>query len=271
MQNILALVQELTGRDISVYSDVFLQRTINQRFIETSSDNEQSYAALLKNDHSEVFHLLDNLNISYSLFFRNIIDYSIMERFILPSLFQRKGRKNSPSIRIWSAGCADGQEPYSIAMIADDYIRRQEIMNSALIFATDISENALESARAGEYYESSILNVRVKQLETYFSRSGDKYSVQESLKKHIEFSRYDLLDPLTGSPPAAIFGGFDLVICSNLMVYYKREIQELILYKIHHSLGRKCFLIVDPSEKSIVKAFAGFRLYSALGNIFVKS
>ncbi len=271
MQEIVKLIHDLTGRDISSYADSFFQKSLGRRMSETRAESEDVYLKLLVSSDSEVESLLNSLNISYSLFFRNPLDYSIIERFILPSLYHRQGNARSSSVRIWSAGCADGPEPYTLAMIGDELKQRFQLQNPPLVFATDISEGALQKARTGAFYPASIANVSLQRLESYFTKVGQVYHVAEQLKRFIEFSSYDLLDSKTSSPPSGIFGGFDMIVCSNLMVYYKREIQELILEKLHHALGYKGFLMVDQSEKAIVKSFRGFRLYSALGNIFIKN
>jgi len=271
MQEIINHIHRLTGRDLSVYADSFLQKSIGQRVIETGSKGEDDYLGLLIAGAEEVDVFLNALNVSYSLFFRNPLDYSIIERYIFPALFHRTKRAGSSSVRVWSAGCADGPEPYSLAMIGDELAQHFYPDRPPLIFATDISAKAIGKARIGAYYPQSIQNVKQYQLESYFTQTDQVYRVSDQLKKQVEFSEYDLLDIKTSSPPSAIFGGFDMVICCNLMVYYKRDIQMVILNKIHRSLGDKGFLMVDPSEKSIVKSFRGFRLYSALGNIFVKN
>jgi len=260
-----------SGRDISVYAESFLRKIIHQRFIETSSLTEDTYAKFLDYNPAEISILLNSLNISYSMFFRNPLDYSIIERFILPSLSCREDKSVPSSVRIWSAGCADGSEPYTLAILGNELAERKMTNNSPLIFATDISEDALEQARLGLYYPSSLQNVKHSQVELCFSKTGSQFKVGDHLKKSVEFSRYDLLDAKTSSPPSAIFGGFDMVTCCNVMVYYRKEIHQVILKKLHNSLRNKGFLMVDQSEKALVKSFKGFRLYSALGNIFVKS
>ncbi len=270
MDTILNQVYESTGRNISVYSDSFLYKFIQQRITDTHSVNKNSYLNLLRDEPLEAMRLLDSLNISYSTFFRNPLDFSIIERFILPSLFQRNGLKSAKSLRIWSAGCADGPEPYSMAIVGEELTKMLSIPNPPMIFATDLSGMALEKARAGVYSGQAIQNVKRYQLESCFVKTGESYSISSRLKSRVEFSHYDLLDPKTTSPPAAIFGGFDLAFCCNLMVYYKPAVHEIILTKLYRSLGDKGFLVVDQAEKGIVKAFKGFRLYSALSNIFVK-
>lgn len=270
MDSIIKLIHRVTGRDISAYADSFVEKTINQRISETSSATKKNYLTLLEVNPEEVETLLNSLNISYSLFFRNPLDFYIIERFILPSLFHRKSAIQSSRLRFWSAGCADGPEPYSLAMIANELSGHQSFRKPPLIIATDLSERALGKAEVGSYYSASVQNVTIRMLEAYFTNSNQVYQVSDQLKNFIEFSRYDLLDTKTSSPPFGIFGGFDMVICCNLMVYYKPEYQALILEKLFHSLDNKGFLMVDSSEKAIVKSFGGFRLYSALSNVFVK-
>jgi chemotaxis protein methyltransferase CheR len=270
MQRIIEHIKKSYGKDLSYFSDSFLQKTINQRIAESGSNDICGYFRLLERQPSEIEKLTDSLNLSYSLFFRSSIDFSILERVILPSLFHRN-LNSGKSVRIWSAACADGQEPYSLAMLIDDLTQNQYPGIQNLIVATDISELALSKARRGEYVSVNVQNVKFSFLSRYFLNNGGIFLINDLIKHKVEFNKYDLLDTNTFSPPSGIFGGYDIVFCCNLLIYYKPEIQFNILNKLNRSLSAGGFLIVDGSEKSIVKSFKGFRMYSNLGNIFVKN
>lgn len=270
MNNITDVIHRLTGRDISAYTGPFLEKIIRQRIQVSKAGDEEGYFHLLQSSMEEADELIGSLNISYTLFNRSPLDYSIIEQYILPSLFQRKQKFRSSSLRIWSAGCADGAEPYTFAMIGLDVGNDLQMKSIPLVVATDISGKVLEKAKRGFYYPQSLENVNQHQMESFFIRTDDGYQIKEVVKKQVEFSLYDLLDTKTTSPPSGIFGGFDMVICCNVMVYYKREVQNLIMTKLYHALSPRGFLMVDSSEKAIVKSFDGFRSYASLSNIFVK-
>lgn len=258
-----------SGRDLSAYSSSFLLKTIDQRIVETATGNFNDYLEYLYKEPKEVEMILQALNISYSLFFRNPLDYAILERFILPELFKQQEIKND-SIRIWSTGCADGQEPYSIMMVANDLSQKQFKSNPVMLFATDISKIALKKAQEGTYFFGSLQNVKLSYLNTYFTKKDQAYFLTEKLKSSVLFSEYDLLNERTTSPPFSIFGGYDIVVCCNLMIYYKPEIQKMILEKLYSSMKYHSYLMVDESEHSIVRSFNGFIQYSTMGNFFVK-
>jgi chemotaxis protein methyltransferase CheR len=269
MQQIISHIKNFHGKDLDLFSESFLQKMIDQRIIETGSDDTDGYLKLILFSPAEIENLYDSLNISYSLFFRNSIDFSIMERYILPELIQRNFETRK-SVRIWSAACAEGQEAYSFAMIADDLSQKQLRECNKIIIATDISENALDKARKGAFATNAVQNVKLSYISKYFINKGQTFEISDQMKQKVEFSYYDLLDPDTTSPPSGIFGGYDIIICCNLLIYYKPLIQKSIMQKLYNSLDHKGFLMVDESEKLIVKSFGGFKLYSSIGNIFEK-
>jgi chemotaxis protein methyltransferase CheR len=269
MQNIINHIQSITGRELGCYSASFLKKSINQRVDDTQSNSLEAYFELIKTNPTEIAKLLNSLNISYSLFFRSPLDFMILERFILPDLYH-KCSTSGKTVRIWSTSCADGQEPYSLAMIVNELRQKYSEDIKTKILATDISEIALARARNGNYIESVLSNVKYSYITNFFEKKGQIYNLDENIKKMVEFDFYDIFDPNTTSPPSAIFGNFDIVICCNLLIYYKPDFQKKILKKIHMALESGGYLMVDNSEILIVKQTEGFRLYSGLGNIFIK-
>ena len=270
MQQIIRHIKKYRAKDLSAFSDSFLKKSIDQRILETFSNNLAGYFSFINSTPNEIDKLLDSLHISYSLFFRNPVDFSIIERYIFPGLIQ-KSSVSGKSIRIWSTACAEGQEAYSIAMLADDLLQNYYGNIRTMILATDISELVLTKARKGEFPACAIKNVKFSFINKYFENKGNTFLISDHIRGNVEFNHYDLLDSNTSSPPSGIFGGYDVVICSNLLIYYKPEIQKTILKKLYNSISAGGYLLVDESEKSIVKFFDGFRLYSLLGNIFVKN
>jgi chemotaxis methyl-accepting protein methylase len=270
VQKIIDYIKFSNGKDLSVYSESFLYKTIEQRIEETLTKDITGYLSLIETSSKEIEILVNTLNISYSLFFRNTIDFCIIERYILPDFIQQTS-KNGKSLRIWSAACADGAEPYSFAMIANELIQKQSNESTVLIHATDISETALGKAKRGVYFANSVQNVRYSFINDYFNKKGQQFEIKDQIKQMVEFTAYDLLDKKTTSPPTGIFGGYDIIICCNLLIYYKPYAQKTILEKLYKSLDKGGVLLVDESEKSIIKMSSGFRLYSQFGNIFVKT
>jgi chemotaxis methyl-accepting protein methylase len=203
----------------------------------------------------EVSTLLESMNITYTEFFRNPLTFAHLEQWILPSLLEEKSENNE--LRIWSAGCSAGQEAYSIAMLIENIHACRARECRYRIIATDISESALVQARKAEYNERDIQKIRIKDLNEFFIRSGESYTICDRLKQHVGFHTYDLLDHRSSYPQESIFGNFDLVVCSNLLFYYKPEYQQVIVNKLMNSMDKQGFLLAGEAERQIFKKFKG--------------
>ncbi|MCX6286146.1 MAG: hypothetical protein NTY96_03450 [Bacteroidetes bacterium] len=255
------------GMDISMYEESFLVKSVKKRMTLLNLDNDASFTKLITKDENEAVAFLRSLNICYSEFFRNPLVFALLEQIVFPRLIEEKPLNSE--IRIWSAGCAGGQEPYSIAMVFDDLIRRKEKINRFRVFATDISEKALEGARKGVYNSADVQNISLRRISQYFTLKGETYTISKQLKDSIDFSEYNLLDPNSISPSASIFGDFDLIDCSNLLFYYKPDIRQVILGKLYHSLTPKGYLVTGDAEREIV-AKHKFRPVASPAAVFQK-
>jgi len=261
-------MDSIYGRDISKYDDTFFRQAIEKRCTVTRADKIADYITCLSGNISEAHNLLGSLNITYTEFFRNSLTFAHLEQWILPDLIKRKSKTNE--IRIWSAGCSSGQEAYSLAMLFENICAKNPKPFRYRIIATDISESALTTAKKGEYSQEAIQNIRVKDLNNYFEKSGEMYKVCEQVKKHISFSIYDLLDKQYSYPQESIFGNFDLVLCSNVLFYYRPEYQHLILKKLINSMAECGYLMTGEAERLTVTKVGGLRLAAPPSPIFRK-
>ena len=271
IQQIIEVVRVKYGMDLSVYSAPFLRKTLAQRVKETSATGLEDYLKFLSSDSGEMAILNDILHIGYTLFFRNSIDTSLIEEFILPDLIQTREKNKSRSVRIWSVGCAEGPEAYSLAMLTDKVIHDRDFTIPVMVFGTDISPASIEKAKMATYERSALLNVKLSFLDRYFIRNNSHFSVVEAIRNQVDFSPGNIIDPGYSSPPAAIFADFDLVSCCNLMIYYHHDIQKMILEKLYRSLSRNGYLLVGETERLIVEKSGKFRLVYPMGNIFIKN
>ena len=269
IENIISIMRVKYSLDISCYEESFLEKTVNYRVAESQCGTIDKYIAFLRSNPSESDLLSDSLNNYYSEFFRNPLTFLIIEQIVFPKLFSEKS-SHSEEIRIWSAGCSAGQEPYSLAILADDYRSINQKNVSVRIFATDKSERELQSARKGIYHLRSVQNAKLQYVNKYFSNSGEFYSINANIRDLIDFSLLDLLEESGGAPPASIYGDFDVIMCSNLLFYYKPEIQKRILTRLCNSLVDGGFLITSEAEVGIVKTFRKFKQYAAPAAIFIR-
>jgi chemotaxis protein methyltransferase CheR len=270
IRNIIELINGKYEMDISVYHKSFIEKTINNRIVATSSKSVKEYLDLLNSSLDESKQLKDSFKNAYSEFFRNTNTFALLEQFIIPKIISEKEKFNSHEIRIWSAGCASGQEPYSLAILAADYINTRSKNIAIRIFATDNSEKELEAARLGEYDFNTLRNSKLGFVNKYFSVKDKLYLINKEIKDLVDFSFYDLLDKNSGSPPSSIYGGFDLIFCGNVLLYYNQEIKNKIIKKIHNSLNENGFFITGEAEIAIIKSAIGFRQYFPPAGVFQK-
>jgi chemotaxis methyl-accepting protein methylase len=268
LNDIERVMYQTHGREISMYDESFLIKMLKKRLNATGVKTVKTYLGYLAVNSSEAEEFSALLNINYSEFFRNPLAFALLEQWILPQLIEEKS--GGEEIRVWSAGCAAGQEAYSIAILLDklDVSRANRVRFR--IFATDISESSLALAREGVYDADAVQNVRLKHLAKYFTKQGDTYTITPELKDRVNFSTYDLLDKLSVNPPESIYGDFDIVFCSNLLFYYRPEIREFILHKVQPSLSAKGYLVTGEAERAFVAKTDGFRMVAPPAAVFQK-
>ena len=235
--DLLTYIETETTFASSYYDESYLDRRISARMRRTKSDSYEEYLALLREDPSERAELLDTLSVNVTSFFRDEKVWSALED-VVSALADRNRR-----IKIWSAACADGREPYSLAMLLlDAGIRPRKVD----ILATDIDENALERARQGVYTSTRTtdLDDQLSFLDapgSYVERDGDQIIISEDVKELVTFDSHDLI---TGDPK----DGFDLVLCRNVCIYLDTEYKRPILETVSQSLADEGFLVLGQTE-----------------------
>jgi chemotaxis methyl-accepting protein methylase len=244
--------------NISLFDTDFLGKCISRRMKEFQLTDPDDYARQILPTPSEPEALYQAVINSFSEFFRNPLTFAILEQHILPMCIKCKLESGQKNIRIWSAGCAAGQEPYSLAIVLEDALERYQDQLCYQIFATDFSTPALQQALLGRYETNTLLNVQYRWLSKYFIPQGSEYKICSRIKEKVAFSQYDLCDPGRSYPPASIYGEFDIVMCSNLLFYYKPEIRQAILGKLYNSLVPNGILITGEAERDCVAKFQGY-------------
>lgn len=253
IRELLQLTAEEYGQDISMYDDRFLEQVVEKRLAFVHVANFHEYVRHVHGNPLELATLVRALNITHTEFFRNPLTFAHLEQWILPSLLE--GKSENSELRIWSAGCSSGQEAYSIAILIENLQSRKSKRLRYRIIATDITESALEQAVRGIYRETDVQRIRLHDVNRYFTKRGDTYTVNDRLKQQVWFHTYDLLDNGSAYPHESIFGNFDLVFCSNLLFYYKLECQYDIMRKLINSMDANGFLITGEAERQTAEQF----------------
>ncbi len=266
LNGIEQFVETVYGLDISKYDHSFLRRALEKRLTITQKSTISDYIHYLSINADEAVRLFQSLNNTYTEFFRNPLTFAQLEQWILPQLMEENTANEE--LRIWSAGCSSGQEAYSVAMLIENINSNKQKKVRYRIIATDISESVLLEAKKGEYSENDIQRIRVQDLKRYFVKSGKLYTISDSLKRHVNFSNYNLLDNLSFFPQESIYGDFNLVVCSNMLFYYKLNHQKSIVKKLINSLDKHGYLITGDAEKHIVEKFSELFIVAPPSPIF---
>jgi len=194
--------------------------------------------------HPEEYHrLAEDLTIKVSGFFRSPYTFQQVAGLVLPELVLYKRKQGEPKLRLWSTACAQGEEPYSIAILLIEFLGHRLPDFDVLIHATDISQEALKEAQAGVYSSKDIEGLPITVLESYFAHRNESYVVRTDIRQIVSFSYFDLTS-LIGQP----FADLDCVFCCNVLIYLQTQLQERVLEMLYNSLATPGYLILGEVE-----------------------
>jgi two-component system, chemotaxis family, CheB/CheR fusion protein len=240
LNHIFAQVRARAGQDFSRYKPSTVLRRIRRRMQLHQREQLAGYLELLRADPNEVHLLAEELLITVTQFFRDPDTFEYVEKDIIPALFN--GKSASDRIRIWSVGCATGEEPYSIAMLLLEYATRMEQAPPQLeIFGSDLHEDSLARAREGVYPDAIEAYVAPERLRRFFTKQDSVYRIRKELREIVVFAGHNLLK----DPP---FSRLDLVVCRNLLIYLQRETQDKVIELFHYALAPGGLLWLGSAE-----------------------
>lgn len=228
---------DLTGIDLDCYKGTQMERRLQTIMRRAGVGDLAAYAKLLSTTPARVKEFQDFLTINVSEWLRNLEKFDELQRVVLPELLSR-----NPRLKIWSAGCSNGSEPYSVAMILDE----MDPMGRHQILATDLDEEILKVARAGTYNEKDIKSVSPSRRARYFTQQGDLFTVKPSIRAKVQFERQNLL-----SDPFPL--DLDLILCRNVVIYFTEEAKDELYRRFHRALRPGGILFVGGTE-SLLKA-----------------
>jgi chemotaxis protein methyltransferase CheR len=252
-----------TGFNCEHYKEAHFRRRINVRIRATNSESYGAYLKLLKKDPQEYEFLVDTLTVNVSEFFRNLETFKIIEKEIIPSIVKYRSESLIRSIRIWSAGCAAGEETYSLAILLHRALKTNFDRYRVRIIGTDIDAQSLEKARKGVYGENSLKNLDICTKERYFLKQKDAYQIIDELKSITQFKRHDLISD-------SRIDHFDLIVCRNVMIYFKKESQEHLQLNFYQALEKGGFFVIGKSETLLETASGLFKPYNTRERLYIK-
>ncbi len=230
---------EREGFDLDSYKDKCIQRRISFRLRTSGCKSIEEYIELLNNKEGEVKRLLGALTINVTEFFRNQTTFDKLRDVVLPDIFSMNDRERT--VRIWSAGCASGEEPYTIAIILNEFFQEELKRFTVSITATDVDEKILVKAEEGVFAKDKLVGIDPFQMSRFFSKDGDRYRLSPGIKKMVSFRKEDIFQEEPHS-------GNDLIICRNLLIYFSKEKQEWVLNEFWKGLKPGGFLILGRAE-----------------------
>jgi two-component system CheB/CheR fusion protein len=238
LRRILGALQSRTGHDFASYKRATVLRRVMRRMQVARRYSLAEYADYLLGNPEESQELFDDLLISVTQFFRDADAYEVLAREAIAPICEKPV---SEGIRAWVAGCATGEEAYSIAMLMLEEAYRRRLSLPIQIFATDLDEGALGTAREGLYPESIVADVSEERLSRFFMREGTHFRIKKEVRDVVLFARHSVLK----DPP---FMRLDLVSCRNLLIYLEREQQRQLCTLFHYGLRPNGFLFLGSAE-----------------------
>lgn len=236
---ILTTVRERTGHDFSGYKPATLLRRILRRIGVRGVGSLREYADAIAVDAEEAAVLSRDFLISVTSFFRDPEAFDALEQTVIPRLFAGKGA--SDTVRVWVAGCATGEEAYSVGMLLCEHADRLNEPPRLQVFASDIDAEAIRIARDGRYGEVVVASVSPQRMQRFFVSDGPDFRAKKELRDIVLFARHNLLQD-------APFSQLDLVTCRNLLIYLRRDAQYTVLRTLHFALRRDGHLMLGSSE-----------------------
>lgn len=236
-------VYELTHIDLNAYKEKQMKRRIDTLISKNGIDGYYPYVSLLKSDKDKFDEFVNYLTINVSEFYRNPEQWEYMDKQVIPELIKNFGK----DLKIWSAACSTGDEPYSLVMALSKHLPLDKIT----IFATDIDNQVIEKAKAGLYNEKSIAAVPEEFKKKYFTKVGPSYQISDEIKARVKFQKHNLLKDKYPTD-------YHFIVCRNVLIYFTEEAKDDIFRKFYDSLANKGVLFIGSTEQIITYKQMGY-------------
>lgn len=248
------------GLDVSQYKENYLKRRLAVRTRALQLKTYEEYINYLNSRPDEYNILLDKLTINVTQFFRDPEMFTAFEKNILPEALKNAGGE----LRVWSAGCSSGEEPYSVAIAIEETSLKAGVQNPKYeICATDIDDAVLYRAVCGEYEGRTLENLAPERIEKYFVKEGMKYRATERIKRNIKFIKRNLMEPYKEKY-------FDIVLCRNVIIYFTKELQRKVMTFFYDSLKEDGVLVLGKTETMLLDMRDKFRCIDIKERMFKK-
>ena len=236
-------VFSLNKIDLNAYKERQMKRRIDALISKHGISGYEDYVQVLKTDKARFEEFVNYLTINVSEFYRNVDQWKVMENEIVPELIKKFGK----NLKIWSAACSTGDEPYSLVMALSRHIP----LNMIRITATDIDKQVIAKAKVGLYSEKSIASVPDDLKKKYFTKVGLSYQISDEIKSRVDFKEHNLLE---NNYPK----DYDMIVCRNVLIYFTEEAKDEVFRKFYQSLKPGGILFIGSTEQIINHRDIGF-------------
>jgi two-component system CheB/CheR fusion protein len=241
---LLDYIRDNRGFDFTGYKRASLARRISKRMHEVGIEAVGAYQDYLEVHPEEFTHLFNTILINVTSFFRDTAAWDYVAQEVVPRVLERKAAPDH--VRVWSAGCASGEEAYTIAMVLAEHVGLARMIERVKIYATDLDEDALAQARAGAYAEKGVDAIPLDFREKYLERANDRFTFRTELRRAVIFGRHDLVKD-------APISRVDLIACRNTLMYFNAEVQSRIYNGFHFALAPHGYLLLGKSEMLLTR------------------
>ncbi len=231
-------IYDESGIHFSASNRTILESRLKERLRKSGKESIDDYFQLIASKEEEMKTLLDSVTTNLTRFFRNTAHFDTLQHYVIPDLVKYKKEKGENSIKIWSAGCSTGEEPYSIAMMLKDQLPPGF---TGEVTASDLSLKSLMTAKEGFYPDARMNGVPEHYLKKYFERIGNGYTVQDEIKKLVTFDYHNLKND-SGKR------NLDVIFCRNVIIYFDEMAQQAVMDKFWHALGGHSYMFIGHSE-----------------------
>ncbi|MBD1919018.1 PAS domain-containing protein [Phormidium sp. FACHB-322] len=259
-RTLLEYVRSNRGFDFTGYKQPSLMRRVTRRMQTVGITSFSNYTDYLEVHPDEFQHLFNTLLINVTAFFRDSAIWEALRTEVIPAILRAKA--DTDPIRIWSAGCASGEETYSVAMVLAELLGIEQFQARVKIYATDLDEDALTEARQATYSRHKIDGLSETQLRTFFDRKDEIYTFSKELRRMVIFGRHDLVQD-------APISKIDLLLCRNTLMYFNAETQGRILTRFHFALNDNGYLFLGKAEMLLTHSDL-FSPVQLKGRVFTK-
>ncbi|WP_028610533.1 CheR family methyltransferase [Paenibacillus harenae] len=235
-------IKQKTAIDLSQYKEAQMKRRLTTLRMKHGFQSFDEYWMAIEKNRSLMNEFLDRMTINVSEFWRNPSRFEVLQKRFLPELLNTTNR-----LKVWSAACSTGEEPYTLAMILSEL----GVLQRTTLVATDLDAGVLQKAAEGSYLERSLRDVPPACIQKYFKQSEGAYLISDQLKQHIQFKQQNLLHD-------AFDDSFDLIVCRNVMIYFTEEAKHLLYHKFAKALKPGGLLFVGSTEQIFSPSQYGF-------------